>query len=1095
MSESDETQRADHAPRGEPGTVPRRFARLRAVRKRRLLADIALVAFAIALGIFAGLYITREKVAGGLIDSTLAQYDIPATYDVVSIGPSDQVIENIVIGDPNSPDMTVERAVVSVLYRFGTPSIGTVRLENPRLYGRWDGNRISFGSLDRAIYEGESDAPFTLPDIDLAIVDGRALIRSPWGDVGAKLEGSGLLSGGFDGVLGAVAPRMSAGDCRADGASLYGNVETRGGRVSFDGPLRLAALDCDSGASLGPSDLQLSASTKDFASFDLRGRLEASRLSQPSFRAATLAGDVALTRRDQGALVSNFDLQAGSVQAAGVAASSLRLEGRIRSRQDLSHVAFDGSMEGEGIRPGQGPDNRLAEWQRAAGGTMAEPLLARLRQGLRAEGAQSEFSAEIQARRSDGRTTIIVPQARWRGTSGQTILALSRGQYAFGGPEPASIAGNFSTGGNGIPRITGRMEGQNGAARTMRLTMADYAAGDARLAVPDMRISQTAGGAIALSGRVLASGAFPGGTVQGLDMPISGRWNAKSGLALGNRCITPRFERMTIASLTLAGQAITLCPPRGGAIVQNGAGGLKIAAGVPELELAGELGETPIRIDGGPVGVAFPGVLVARDMAVELGEGGSSTRFLLSGLKAELGPDIRGSFDDLEMRMAAVPLDITRASGEWAYRDGALTLSDASIRVTDREASARFNPMVAEGASLRLADNRIEADAALREEQSGRHVVDAAIIHNLGTGTGHADLSVPGLTFDEGLQPTDVTPLALGVVANAAGTVEGTGRIDWSGQGVTSTGRFTTEALDFAAAFGPVRGLAGTVRFTDLLGLVTAPDQQITVAEVNPGIPVENGVIRYALEPGKVFAFQTGKWPFLGGTLELRPVRMTLGVEETRRYVFVIEGLDAARFLARMDLANLSASGTFDGTLPVVFDKSGGRIEDGFLRSRPPGGNLSYVGALSYEDMPAIANFAFDALKSLDYKDMTIGMDGALEGEIVTRVRIDGVSQGEAASKNIITRRLASLPIRFNVNIRAPFYQLLSSLKSLYDPSAVRDPRELGLLMQEDGALVPDPEAPAVPPDPATDSPAVLPRNDEDINPQAIQSAESETMP
>ena len=49
--------------------------------------------------------------------------------------------------------------------------------------------------------------------------------------------------------------------------------------------------------------------------------------------------------------------------------------------------------------------------------------------------------------------------------------------------------------------------------------------------------------------------------------------------------------------------------------------------------------------------------------------------------------------------------------------------------------------------------------------------------------------------------------------------------------------------------------------------------------------------------------------------------------------------------------------------------------------------------------------------------------------------------------------------------------------------------------MQEDGALVPDPEAPAVPPDPATDSPAVLPRNDEDINPQAIQSAESETMP
>lgn len=1095
MSESEEIERAEHAPPDAPGRAVRRFARLRAIRKRRILADVALVSFAVALGIFAGLYITRERLAGGLIDSTLAEYGIPASYDVVSIGPTDQVIENIVIGDAASPDMTVDRAVVSVIYRFGSPSIGNIRLEKPRLYGRWDGKRVSFGSLDRVIYEGDSEAPFELPDIDLAIRDGRALIRSPWGDVGAKLDGSGLLSGGFEGVAGAVAPRLSAGDCLADDASIYGTVATRRGRISFDGPVRLARLDCGNLGSLGASRLQLRAGTEDFAAFELRGRLEASGLSQQSFRAATLGGDIALTRQDEGALVSNFDLTAGSLRAAGVAASSIRLEGRVRAREDFSRIAFDGGIEGEGIRPGEGPDSQLARWQGAADGTLAEPLLARLRQGLRAEGARSEFSAEIQARRNDGRTTIIVPQARWRGTSGQTILAVSRGQYAFGGSEPVEIAGNFSTGGNGIPRITGRMEERSGAVRAMRLSMADYAADGARLAVPDMRIAQSAGGAIALSGRVLASGTFPGGNVEGLDLPVSGRWTQQNGLALGNRCTTPRFESMTIASLNLIGQAITLCPPRGGAIVQTGAGGLRIAAGVPELELSGRLGETPVRIEGGQVGVAYPGVLIARDLAVELGREGSSTTFLLSGLKANLGRNIRGSFDDLEMRMAAVPLDITQASGEWAYTDGVLTLDDAFIRVTDRAASARFNPMTAQGARLTLADNRIVADAALREETSQRHVVDVSIFHNLGTASGYADLEVPGLIFDEGLQPTDVTPLALGVVANAAGVVEGEGRIDWSGQGVSSTGQFTTGSLDFAAAFGPVRGLAGTIRFTDLLGLVTAPDQEITVAEINPGIPVENGVIRYALEPGKVFAFQSGQWPFLGGTLELRPVRLTLGVEETRRYVFVIRGLDAARFLARMDLANLSASGRFDGTLPVVFDKSGGRIEDGYLRSRPPGGNLSYVGALSYEDMPAIASFAFDALKSLDYKDMTIGMEGALEGEIVTRVRIDGVSQGEAASKNIITRRLASLPIRFNVNIRAPFYQLLSSLKSLYDPSAVRDPRELGLLIEEEGALVPDPDAPAKLPEPGGESPAIVPRDDDDINPQAIQSAESETMP
>jgi len=66
-----------------------------------------------------------------------------------------------------------------------------------------------------------------------------------------------------------------------------------------------------------------------------------------------------------------------------------------------------------------------------------------------------------------------------------------------------------------------------------------------------------------------------------------------------------------------------------------------------------------------------------------------------------------------------------------------------------------------------------------------------------------------------------------------------------------------------------------------------------------------------------------------------------------RRYTLVIEGMNVARLIERMDLANLAATGVFDGTLPLVFDENGGRIEKGELRARPPGGNVSYVGALT----------------------------------------------------------------------------------------------------------------------------------------------------
>ena len=85
---------------------------------------------------------------------------------------------------------------------------------------------------------------------------------------------------------------------------------------------------------------------------------------------------------------------------------------------------------------------------------------------------------------------------------------------------------------------------------------------------------------------------------------------------------------------------------------------------------------------------------------------------------------------------------------------------------------------------------------------------------------------------------------------------------------------------------------------------------------------------------------------------------------------------------------------------------------------------------------------------------MTIAMNGSLTGEIVTNVNIEQVKQGKGARRNIVTRALASLPIQFRINVRAPFYQLITSFKSLRDPAAVRDPRDLGLLSDDGTRLL-----------------------------------------
>jgi hypothetical protein len=220
----------------------------------------------------------------------------------------------------------------------------------------------------------------------------------------------------------------------------------------------------------------------------------------------------------------------------------------------------------------------------------------------------------------------------------------------------------------------------------------------------------------------------------------------------------------------------------------------------------------------------------------------------------------------------------------------------------------------------------------------------------------------------------------------------------------------------------------------------------------------------------------------------MRPVTLNLGTSEQREYILDIKGLDAAQFVQHMDLENISATGIFDGRVPLVFDPGGnGRIEGGHLQSRG-GGNVSYVGDLTYKDLSTMANMAFDALRSLDYRGMTVDMNGPLTGEIVTRVRFDGVSQGSAAKRNFITRRLGKLPFRFVVTVTAPFYQLITNVRSMYDPTMVRSPEDLakeGLLVDENGKAI-DPGR--LPPSPGT--PAQATRDE-----ATIQRRESENTP
>ncbi|MFL6728305.1 MAG: YdbH domain-containing protein, partial [Sphingomicrobium sp.] len=423
-------------------------------------------------------------------------------------------------------------------------------------------------------------------------------------------------------------------------------------------------------------------------------------------------------------------------------------------------------------------------------------------------------------------------------------------------------------------------------------------------------------------------------------------------------------------------------------------------------------------------------------LAVRIGKPGSPIVFDANRLTGSfVGSGVSGAFSGGRSTIGNVPLLVSDARGKWRVYHGDLTLDGAST-VSDRDANPRFYPLKSNDLHLTFAGDYVRASGSLRHE--GIRVTDVSIEHKLSTGTGHAILDVPALTFNDSLQPDEITRLTEGVIALVNGTISGRGRIDWDSSGkVTSSGDFTTADLDLAAPFGPVEGIAGTIHFNDLLALTTPPGQVLTAKSINPGILVENGVIRYQLLRGQLVKIERGEWPFMGGRLILQETVLNFGRPSAKRLTFQVVGLDAHTFVETLGFKELDASGTFDGVLPMIFDEEGGRIVGGRLDSRPGGGSLAYNGVVNKADLGTMGNIAFNALRDLRFKSMIIRLDGDLAGEFTTRATIEGVGLGQTGTQKIIRSLLSKIPLKLNLTITGPFRALIATAKSFNDPRQV----------------------------------------------------------
>ena len=1000
-----------------------------------LLVFLVLILIAVA-----AVWVARKPIANNVVASELKKRGVRASYDLDRIGLRTQQVSNLVIGDPANPDLTAKVASVEMRVKWnGAVEVYRISARGVRLKGRVIGNKVSFGQIDKLL-PAPTGKPFTLPNIAVDVADTTIALRTPFGPLGFALRGRGNLSGGFKGKLAASAPRLTPGSCRLDQFRAYVSVGVVARRPQVVGPLGAKSFICPaSRLALSEPRMEVDSTFSEaFRSFDGKGRLSMNSFVAGVNGLAAVNSNLTFTGSPTD-IGGTIDLSARQARLAQILADRTNIKGRYRLDARRGALTLVGDYGASSVQLAPSLAAGITGPLGSAKGTPLAPIGAALARAIDAAARNFNVVGALRVINRRGGGGVRLGSARARSTSGAAVNVSGGDGVTFYWPSGRlRVDGDIAMQGGGLPnaRIALRQP-RKGGPMSGTARIAPYAAGESRIALAPVSFAPRADGWTQVSTIAILDGPFGGGRVTGLRIPIDGRFGAGGALLFGQGCIDARFATLRIGGLLLGPTRLPLCPTGPAIISRRPGSAVQFGVTTRNILLRGRLGASPFALNPATARMLGQRDFEAAGLALRLGQNDAPVLINAKALRGTFsGSGISGTFAGGDGKVGRVPLDISGAAGTWRFYESNLTI-DGGLTVADAVAPAKFYPLRSDNMHFTLANGLIRATGSLKHPASGTRIAEVDIDHRLSNGVGRALLDVPGIRFGQGLQPEELTRLTEGVVALVTGNLRGQGRIAWAGPGaVKSTGEFTISDTDLAASFGPVSGLNTTVRFTDLLGLETAPGQIATVKTINPGILVENGVVRYSLLPDRLVRVERGEWPFMGGKLILQETILNFNRPTAKRLTFEVVGLDAKTFVDSMEFKEIGATGVFDGVLPMIFDESGGRIVGGRLDSRPGGGTLAYNGVVNKANIGMMGGFVFDALRDLRFASMIIRLDGMLDGEFATRLTVEGVGLGNTSTQRLI-RSVNRINFKFNVSIKGPFRALIATAKSFRDPQDV----------------------------------------------------------
>ena len=872
---------------------------------------------------------------------------------------------------------------------------------------------------------------------------------------------------------------------------------------------------------LAGASLEASATPTARDRWNARAELRADTLASASAAAAN--PDISISGvGDLRQATGDWAVHGGAIRLAGLLADEASASGGYTfdgRSADGAVIAATGRITLPRAGVSAGGREKLLRAVPDLGGSPAGPLMASGKGALDRALARFSTAAALRLdwRGGAGRVSLPGPLSVDAASGGRvTVTPVERGRPVLMALLPSGAlegGGRFELEGGELPPATLSLRRLTIAAGRIdasgEATIADWRAPGGRLDLSRTVFSlkrDGARGAFSIDGAMALDGRTDSIGVADFRAPLrfDAVWGGGFRVTLPDRCIAATVSAITIPGHRLAGRGVSLCAGVDGLLVgADAAGRMQGGFAIDKADFTGRTDDkaarpvsiTTRRIEGrfvGPKGdshleltAATPGYVI--DYAAD-----RRIRFTGTLISARTEPHgrVAGAFRGGSLDDPALPAIVNEFDARWsAGPEGGRTVlrfADGTARVTDKpprtvvaegsaeigapatpEWRARYNPLRVTHIDAALIHGAIQSHGAILLEDGARALADFTAVHDLTTGHGEAHVTNAGLQFSKSLDLYEISELARGVVDRVEGPVGVDLIAAWDGAGMVTRGHISPRDINLnAAALGPVQGISGNIELNDLTRLTTPPGQTLTLRRLNPGVPIDDGVITFQMLSHDHIRIEGAKWPFAAGELAIDPQTVVLG-EDQFRMNLTLRNVDVEQLLRRLDFKDLTATGTVEGSFPLVFNRDGGRIEHGELRASPPGGTIKYTGSAG-QGLAGAPQIAFDALKSFAYKDLVLELDGDLDGEIVSAIRFSGenvqpiggiVAPGTLPVPGVQRLTVTGWPFSFAVSVRAPFRRLMQTSQGIQDARPLVD-QALKDQIKPEAGVDPPPPAP-----------------------------------